>query len=587
MKDIRGKRVLVVGLARSGQAAALCLNRRGALVTVTDLKPPSEFRALIPELSRQKIGLELGLHRTDTFLRQDLIVVSPGVPWDAPPLVAARRANIPVFPEIEAASWFLRARVAGITGTNGKSTTTALLGEMLEASGFPTFVGGNIGVPLISAVDKVKPDSLVVAEVSSYQLEAIQEFRPHVAVLLNVTPHHLDRHPSTESYLRAKAMIFRNQTPEDYAILNADDAAVMSLAPEIPSRKVLFSRRQDLPDGIFVSDGEIRYRVGHLERALVDTHYVSLRGDFNLENVMAAAAAACVLGADFEALAKAVRGFRSLPHRLEYVREIRGVKFYNDSKATSVDATTKALSVFERGVHLILGGKDEGASYEPLRRWLERRVRSVYLIGASAERMKRELEGAAEFIQAGELKTAVERAFDAADPGDVILLAPACPSFDQFHNFEDRGDAFKEIVERLARETKAAEVARRESEVGSATPIPEPRTPSPDMVTMYEVTVEEVTPLEVSGLTESAVKQPEPLDPDSARAAEGLDDEALPFEVRATLKGAADGPEDGSPSASAVAPKVGGNEAAKTPLEESNDDGQPQASKPQRRLPGI
>jgi UDP-N-acetylmuramoylalanine--D-glutamate ligase len=463
--DLRGKHVLVVGLARSGRAAAHAFRRQGSVVTVSDLRPPAAFASEIPELVSAKIGLELGLHRLETFLRQDLIVVSPGVPWDLPELAAARQGKVRIVPEVEAASWFLKGELVGVTGSNGKTTTTTLLGRMLEASGFQTLVGGNIGVPLIAVAGRTTEDSISVAELSSFQLEAIRDFRVNVAVLLNVTPNHLDRHTSFEAYVAAKANIFRNQTEKDCSILNADDPTVMSLAPAIRSRKVLFSLRRDLPDGLLVSNGKILYRVRDLERVLMDVADVKLRGDFNLENVMAAAAAACALGADFETLPRVVRNFKGVEHRLEYVRQIRGVEFYNDSKATSVDATVKALSAFEPGVHLILGGKDKGTPYAPLRPWLERRVRRLLLIGDAAERIAEELAGPADIIRAGDLETAVREAFRAAVPGDTVLLSPACASFDQFQDFEHRGRAFKEIVERLVTEERTS---ARGPETGSS-----------------------------------------------------------------------------------------------------------------------
>jgi UDP-N-acetylmuramoylalanine--D-glutamate ligase len=466
--DIRGKSVLVVGLARTGLAAARCLVERGAVVTVTDLRLPQLFSKEIPELLKLKIGLELGLHREKTFLRQDAIVVSPGVPADLPVLNLARRKGIPVVPEIEVASWFLEGRLAGITGTNGKTTTTALLGKILEDSGFSTFVGGNIGVPLLSALDQAPPPSLVVSELSSFQLETIHSFRPHVAVLLNLTPNHLDRHADFEAYVAAKARIFENQAEEDYAILNADDNQVMNLAPEIRSRKLYFSRSRELAEGVFIADGKIRYRVRNLEADLMETRDVRLHGEFNLENVLAAAAAACVLGAEFAAMRRAVREFYGVEHRLEFVGEMQGVAFYNDSKATSVDATQKALSTFERGVHLILGGKDKGAPYEPLGSLLKDRVKEVLVIGAARERIKNELAGVVDIIDAGDLDTAVRRAFERAEAGDVILLAPACASFDQFENFEHRGRVFKELVERLAEENAGKGGIQRPQTPGKA-----------------------------------------------------------------------------------------------------------------------
>jgi UDP-N-acetylmuramoylalanine--D-glutamate ligase len=453
--DVRGKRVLVVGLGRSGREAARCLSARGATVTVTDSRPPSAFKEEISALTSLKVGMELGQHREETFLLQDLIVVSPGVPWDMPHLANARERGIQVVPEVEAASWFLKGPIIGITGSNGKTTTTALLGRILKASGFSTFVGGNIGVALISAVDRTTPETMLVTELSSFQLEAIQSFRPHVAVLLNLTPNHLDRHPNFEAYVKAKAQIFRNQTQDDWAVLNADDPAVMNLAPTIPSRKVLFSRRRTLPDGMFTSNGRVRYRVSNLEKAILETSDVTLRGAFNVENVLAAAAAACLMGADFNALREAVREFPGVEHRLEFVRAFHGVEFYNDSKATSVDATAKALSAFEKGVHLILGGKDKGAPYAPLRPLMKDRVREVLLIGAAADRIERELKGSVEMVRAGDLDTAVHTAFQHADSGDVVLLAPACSSYDQFEDFEHRGRVFKKIVSELSRAVTA------------------------------------------------------------------------------------------------------------------------------------
>ncbi len=458
--DIRGKNVLVVGLARSGLAAAHWLSEHGAVVTVTDMRSPDAFTKEIPELLNLKVGLELGLHRESTFFKQDLIVISPGVPADLPVLKLTREKGIPVVPEIEVAGWFLKGQLAGITGTNGKTTTTTLLGKMMEASGFLTFVGGNIGTPLLSAVDVDPAPTVVVSELSSFQLETIDAFRPHVAALLNISPNHLDRHPNFEAYMAAKARIFCNQTEEDYAILNADDRNVMVLAPSIRSRKVLFSRRKELASGVFVSGGTVLYRVHNLEVALMRTSDVRLLGDFNLENVLAASAAACVLGAEFTSIRRAVREFGGVEHRLEFVREIRGVDFYNDSKATSVDAAAKALSTFESGVHLILGGKDKCAPYSPLRDLMKGRVREVLAIGAAGKKIVNDLSGAVEIVEAGDLETAVRTAAENARPGDVVLLAPACSSFDQFENFEHRGRVFKELVARLAEESSKT-VSRR------------------------------------------------------------------------------------------------------------------------------
>ena len=539
--EVRGKRLLVVGFARSGRALAELLRLRGARVTVTDSRPASEFAAELPGLLAQKIGVELGVHRASTFLEQDLVVVSPGVPWSLGELQAARRQGIPVVPEVEVASWYLEGTLVGITGTNGKTTTTALVGKMLEASGFPTFVGGNIGVPLVSAVGQVAPGSLVVAELSSFQLEAIQQLRPHVAVLLNLTPNHLDRHGSFADYVAAKAQIFRNQTEDDYAVLNADDANVMGLAPAISSRKVFFSRRQSLPDGVMVEGHDVLYRVRNLERTLFETGDVRLRGEFNLENVLAATAAGCVLGADFEAIRRAVKEFRGVEHRLEYVAEIRGVEFYNDSKATSVDATAKALSAFDHPIHLILGGKDKGAPYAPLRPLVERGVRQIYLIGAAAGRIAEDLAGAASMVGSGDLECAVQQAFAAATPGEVVLLSPACSSYDQFHDFEERGRVFKQSVEALRRASpKAAkqETPARRDRARAPAPDPPPPEPEPETkpdgrpeplqaVSIYEVAAEELAPL---GQGKQWAPFEETLPAQGAGPLESTSDEPLPFE---------------------------------------------------------
>jgi UDP-N-acetylmuramoylalanine--D-glutamate ligase len=582
--DIRGKNVLVVGLARSGVAAARWLSEHGAAVTGTDTRGPDAFPMVIPDLLSRKIGLELGLHRESTFLRQDLIVISPGVPADLPVLDIARQKGIPVVPEIEVASWFLKGRLAGITGTNGKTTTTILLGRILEASGFSTFVGGNIGVPLLSAVDLDPPAAMIVSELSSFQLETISSFRPHVAVLLNLSPNHLDRHPNFEAYIAAKARIFSNQTQDDYAILNADDDNVMKLVPPIRSQKVLFSRRRELASGVFVSGGTVFYRVQNLEVALLRTNEVRLLGDFNLENVLAASAAACVLGAEFSSIRRAVREFSGVEHRLEFVREIRGVDFYNDSKATSVDAAAKALSTFERGVHLILGGKDKGAPYKPLRSLMKDRVREVLVIGAARKKIVSDLAGAVEIVEAGDLDTAVRTAFERARPGDIVLLAPACSSFDQFENFEHRGGVFKEIVERLAEESQrkgnnrlahqaqairgpAVETPHEPAGLPADPPVldkskgafarqetprdedvPVPGEPGPLVLTapreleyVFEVSAEEASTQAFKDLEEAA--DDFLLDEEDLTPAETVNDEAFAYEVRAGKamgKGSAD-----------------------------------------------
>ncbi len=597
--DVRDKRVLVVGLARSGFSVALVLARHGAVVTVTDLKPPSEFRDLLPPLLKGKIGLELGSQRQETFLGQDVIVISPGVPWDLPQLQAARQQQIPIYPEVEAATWFLEGTLVGITGSNGKTTTTALLGDMLRASRFPTFVGGNIGNALSSAVDHAPPGTMFVTELSSFQLEGIQELHPHVAVMLNLSPNHLDRHPNLEAYAEAKRQIFRNQHDRDFAILNADDPWVAALPAAVSSRSVLFSRQRELANGVFVSGGKIYYRARHLERVLFETRDVPLRGAFNLENVLAATAAACVLGADFAALRKAVREFRAVEHRLEFVREVQGVDFYNNSKATSVDAIVKSLEAFERGVHLILGGKDKGAPYTPLIPLIKERVREVLLIGAAAPVISKQLAGSGELVHAGDLATAVRAAFIRSRPGDTVLLAPACSSFDQFKDYEQRGRVFKELVKRLARDVSVGAIARQklsdtaapeppstpagvvepvepvETEKPSKSPsrVVEPPPHHRELSYVYEVEAVEMPPTEMEA---QISPEEEPAVSPRASETEALADEPLPYEARGETAGVA------SPAGKKDAAK--GKGRSKT----GDDRDAPRSSaEAQARLPGL
>ena len=448
--EISGKRVLVVGLGRTGLAASRFLKSKGARVTVSDNRPPAHFQRLIGELVSSQIAVEMGQHEKAIFCRQDLIVVSPGVDLALPVLESAREQGIPVVSEIEVADWFLRGRVLGITGSNGKTTTTTLLGQILAASGFPVLVGGNIGTPLISQLDSASEKTLSVVELSSFQLEAIDRFRPDRAVMLNLTPDHLDRHGSLEHYEAAKGNIFRNQGPDDCAVLNADDPRVMKFVGSIRSRLVLFSRRQELLEGVSVEKGEVVYRTGNLERVVLSLQDIPLLGPHNLENVLAAIAAAASVGADLKVIREVVAGFKGVEHRLEFVREIQGVKFYNDSKATNLDATAKSISAFEGNILLILGGKDKGGSFLPLRSYMEEKVRAVFLVGAAAERIGSEISGLVKVIHCGDVTRAVKAVSQEASRGDTVLLAPACASFDQFENFEHRGRVFKEAVSQLA-----------------------------------------------------------------------------------------------------------------------------------------
>jgi UDP-N-acetylmuramoylalanine--D-glutamate ligase len=452
--DLKNKHVLVVGLGKSGVASALFLQSRGAHVTVSDAKPQDQLGEEIPILLDHGIAVETGGHGERTFRGQDLIVVSPGVPVDSLPLVQARALGELVIGEIELASRFLPKSIVAITGSNGKTTTTTLTGEILVAGGFPTAVGGNIGTPAISLVERATADTLIVLEVSSFQLETTRTFRPKVAVLLNVTPDHLDRHRNFAAYADAKARIFENQQAEDFAVLNSDDPVCVPLAGRAGAQVFWFSRKKEAEQGAYVRDGRILFRDPTGQREIMPVAEIPLKGVHNVENTLAAVSVGALMGCETEAIRQAVRDFKAVEHRLEYVATIRGVEYYNDSKATNVDATIKALESFPANVHLILGGKDKDSDYTLLNDLLRQRVKRVYAIGAAAEKIESQIKGAAEIDHSETLETAVQRAAATAQAGDVVLLAPACASFDQFRNYEHRGRLFKEAVHALATEAR-------------------------------------------------------------------------------------------------------------------------------------
>jgi UDP-N-acetylmuramoylalanine--D-glutamate ligase len=448
--ELTGKRVLVVGLGRSGIASALFLQSRGARVTVSDAKSEDQLREQIPTLLDAGIAVETGAHGERTFRNQDLIVVSPGVPVDAEPLVQARALGQPVIGEIELAFQFLNGPIVAITGSNGKTTTTTLVGEIIAACGFNTLVGGNIGTAAISLTEKATPETAIVLEVSSFQLETIRSFRPKVAVVLNVTPDHLDRHHTFKAYVDAKARIFENQQADDFAVLNADDPAGVELEERTRGQVFWFSREHEVESGSFVRDGQIVFRGNGLAQTVLAVPEIPLKGSHNLENVLAAVCAGALMGCAPEKIRNAIVNFKAVEHRLEYVATIGGVEYYNDSKATNVDATMKALQSFPAKIHLILGGKDKGSDYTMLNDLLRERVKSVYTIGAAAEKIQSHIKGTTQIVSSGTIEAAVKQASSIAQPGDVVLLAPACASFDQFQNYEHRGRVFKELVGQLA-----------------------------------------------------------------------------------------------------------------------------------------
>jgi UDP-N-acetylmuramoylalanine--D-glutamate ligase len=454
--DLAGKQVLVVGLARTGVATALFCAARGPQVTATEERPESAIAETAAKLRAAGVKLELGGHGAVTFVEQDLIVPSPGVSPLMPALAAARAIGIPVWSEIELAWRFLRGRLVCITGSNGKTTTTSLIGHILETAGLPVQVAGNIGTPLISRVDVSSDSGYTVVEASSFQLESIAAFRPDVAVLLNLTQDHLDRHGSFEAYASAKVRMFENQTEEDAAVLNADDAVVSQYAPTRP-RVFWFSRQKRVSRGCFLRADEVVFRCDDTEMVLLRRRDIGLRGDHNVENVLAASAAARLVGVEPSAIAEGVRSFAGVEHRIEFVATISGVDYFNDSKATNVDATLKALDAFSGNVLVILGGKDKGSEYTILRDSLRRHARMVLLIGSAADKIEAHIGGVVPIERAGTMARAVDIATANARPGDTVLLAPACASFDQFENYEQRGRVFKQLV----REHAAQEPARK------------------------------------------------------------------------------------------------------------------------------
>jgi len=441
--DLANKRALVVGLKKSGIAAVKLLLEHGAQVRATDLKPLEDLPQARTVL--ESLRVPFALQTPEVFEAADLIVLSPDVPADLPPLEAGRARGVDVIGEVELAAPFLKGRTIGITGSNGKTTTTSLTGHILREAGLPVQVGGNIGAAVCGMVATSREDGWNVLELSSFQLETIREFRAHIGVCLNVTQNHLDRHRTFERYAAAKGRLFETQQPGDFAVLNADDPVCRGYAERTPAVAQWFSSRQNVKSGASLCGNQLIL----LRKPLMNAGEVPIRGRHNIENVLAASLAASRAGVSHRAIADAVRKFRAVEHRLEFVRNLGGIDFYNDSKATSVDATLKALDAFGSGIWLILGGKDKGLDYSALREPLAAKARAVLLIGAAAEKIGRALDGAVPLIQAGTLEAAIWHGYRNGAPGDTVLLAPACASFDQFRSFEHRGEVFKEIVNAL------------------------------------------------------------------------------------------------------------------------------------------
>jgi UDP-N-acetylmuramoylalanine--D-glutamate ligase len=446
--DLKDKKVLVVGMARTGIATAKFLMAKGSLVTTTEAKSEEEMKEAVKALEGMDLSTEWGGHQAETFLKQDLIVVSPGVDLSMEPIQKAIRHGVRVISEIELAYHFIRVPILAITGTNGKTTTTLLLGEMLKEDGKEVGVGGNVGEPLVLFADGRGRWEVLVVEISSFQLEAIEDFRPRISVLLNITEDHLDRYSNYTDYIEAKMRIFTNQNSGDVAILNRDDPIVMQFGEKVKAKKVLFSLSETLDEGAFSNGQTISLRLGGKEEKY-SLSKAPLKGIHNVENMMAALTAARIFGCSKKAVQNVLDRFKGLEHRLEFVREIGGVRFYNDSKGTNVGSVVKSLQSFSEPVILIAGGKDKKGDLGPLKEWVRKQVKHLILMGEAKERMNHELGGLTDTALAKTMEEAVSLARQKAKGGEVVLLSPACSSFDMFKDYKERGKVFKEAVHRL------------------------------------------------------------------------------------------------------------------------------------------
>lgn len=448
MKDklFKGLKVGVMGLGRSGIAAASLVKKLGGNVLVSDVKPLSEAANSVKKLIKN-MEKEFGGH-TKRLLEQDIIIKSPGISSHLPILTSAVKKCIPVWSELGLALRLVQpGLIVAITGTNGKTTTTSLIGEIFKAAKKDTIVAGNIGAPLANLTDRVSRASSIVLEISSYQLEDTPEFHADISIILNITPDHMEHHGTMKKYIDAKSIIFANQSANDYCILNYDDHVCRKLSGKAQSKVVFFSRREKLSKGVYFSDGKIHVNFSGHKYSF--TPYLRIPGDHNLENALASVAAAAAAGIPQSIIEETLEDFRGVEHRIEYAGSIDGVKYINDSKGTNVDSTRVALEAFPGNVWLILGGRDKGSPYSPLKELIKQKVKGVLLIGEASHKIKSELKGTTQFYECATMANAVKKAKELAASGDVVLLSPACASFDQFKDYEDRGRQFKKLVQKL------------------------------------------------------------------------------------------------------------------------------------------
>jgi len=446
---IEGKKVTVFGMARSGMAVAKLLKKNGAYVLVTDIRKGEELKPEIDLLTSLNIDLELGSHPPGVVDGKDYLVLSPGVSSDIPILRKAKTAGIPVFSEIEVAFWLCPAQIAGITGSNGKTTTSTLLGEILKKENRECRVAGNIGVPFSSVVEQVSTSGIIILELSSFQLENIEEFKPKVAALLNVSPDHLDRYPDVDSYAEAKLKVFQNQSPADFAILNMDDDGSREASKRCKAQTIFFSTERELEKGSFVKDGKLVLRLNGKTEVISDVQKIGIKGPHNLSNAACACSVASALGIAKESMGEALRSFTGVEHRLEEVKIVSGVRFINDSKATNVKSVWYALESIPEPILLIAGGRDKGGDFTQLREKAKEKVKRLILIGEAREKIDEALGDLVQSVRADDLKQAVRKAYQMASPGECVLLSPGCASFDMFENYEHRGRVFKSAVREL------------------------------------------------------------------------------------------------------------------------------------------